>query len=137
MDQKSPTPTLLVVDRWITVLFAVLMVGTAALAGNGIFRAGSHPWLITGHQHTGNLLFAMGVLQMVVIYVLWTRKDVRGSVMATSALVFLLTFAQIGLGYMTRTRMLDVVGWHIALGVGLTAVVAMLATQLWMHPRSA
>ena len=90
--------SLLTVNRWLIVLFTILMVGTAALAGNGIFKKGTMEWLITGHQHTGNLLFALAVVQLVISFVLWTRKSVGNGIMATSALVFLFTFAQIGLG---------------------------------------
>ena len=124
--------SLLTVNRWLIVLFTILMVGTAALAGNGIFKKGTMEWLITGHQHTGNLLFALAVVQLVISFVLWTRKSVGNGIMATSALVFLFTFAQIGLGYSTRSHMADLVGWHIALGVALTATTSVMATQLWV-----
>lgn len=123
--------TLRSLGKWTIALFTVLMVVTAALAGNGIFRAGSMSWLITGHMHLGNLLFAMAVVQMVICYVLFTRKALGGGAMLVSALVFVFTFAQIGLGYSTRSHMVDLVGWHIALGVALTAVTAILTTLLW------
>jgi cytochrome b561 len=127
----SQSSTLLTINRWLIVLFTVLMVVTAALAGNGIYKKGSMEWLITGHQHIGNLLFGLAVLQLVICYVMWTRKTIGGGIMLTSALVFLFTFAQIGLGYSTRSHMVELVGWHIAVGVGLTATTAVLATLLW------
>jgi len=108
------------------------MVVTAALAGNGIFRSGSDPWLITGHQHVGNLLFFLAVAQVVMCYLLYTRKVVSSEVIIVSALVFLFTFGQIGLGYSTRSHMVSLVGWHIALGVALTAATAILTTLLWL-----
>ncbi len=129
MSQSSTLHTL---GKWVITLFTVLMVVTAALAGNGIFRSGSDPWLITGHMHLGNLLFVMAVAQLAISYVLWTRKIVGGGVMITSALVFLFTFGQIGLGYSTRSHMVSLVGWHIALGVALTAATAVLTTLLWL-----
>lgn len=118
-------------NRWLIVIFTLLMVVTAALAGNGLFKAGSMEWLVTGHQHIGNLLFAMAVAQLAISYVLWTRKAIGGGVMLTSALIFLFTFGQIGLGYSTRSHMVDIVGWHIALGVALTAATAVMSTQMW------
>lgn len=127
----SQSSSLLKLNRWLIVIFTVLMVVTAALAGNGIFKSGSMGWLITGHQHIGNLLFVMAVLQLVLSYVLWTRKTVGTGIMVSSALVFLFTFGQIGLGYSTRSHMVDLVGWHIALGVALTAATSVMATQLW------
>lgn len=127
----SNTTALHSINRWLIVIFTVLMVVTAALAGNGIFKSGTMEWLITGHQHVGNLLFVMAVAQLVVSYVLWTRKSISSGVMLTSALVFLFTFGQIGLGYSTRSHMVDLVGWHIALGVALTAATAVMATQMW------
>lgn len=127
----SHSSTLLTINRWLIVLFTILMVITAALAGHGIYKQGTMAWLITGHQHVGNLLFGLAVLQMVICYVMWTRKTIGGSIMLTSALVFLFTFAQIGLGYSTRSHLVDLVGWHIAVGVALTATTAVLATLLW------
>lgn len=127
----SQSSTLLTINRWLITLFTVLMVVTAALAGNGIFKRATMEWLVTGHQHIGNLLFALAVVQLVICYVLWTRKTISGGIMLTSAVVFLFTFAEIGLGYSTRNNMADIAGWHIAVGVALTAATSVLATQLW------
>lgn len=127
----SNNATLHTLGKWTIAIFTVLMVVTAALAGNGMFRAGTMPWLITGHMHLGNLLFALAVTQMVICYVLFTRKALGGAAMLVSALVFVFTFAQIGLGYSTRSHMVSLVGWHIALGVALTATTAVLTTLLW------
>lgn len=127
----SNSTTLHSVNRWLIVVFTVLMVATAALAGNGIFKSGTMEWLVTGHQHVGNLLFVMAVLQLVISFLLWSRKAISGGTMLASALVFLFTFGQIGLGYSTRSHMVDLVGWHIALGVALTAATAMMATMMW------
>lgn len=125
------------INRWLVTVFTVLMVVTAALAGNGIFQKGSSPWLITGHMHLGNLLFVLAVAQMVICYVLFTRKILNTGTMLASFLVFVFTFGQIGLGFSTRSHMVALVGWHIALGVALTAALAMLATMLWMTARAA
>lgn len=135
MQTPHAIPGLLVVNRWLVVLFTILMVVTAALAGNGLFRAGSDPWLVTGHMHLGNTLVFISIAQVLITYALFSQKVVSAAVLAVSALVFVLTFAQIGLGYMTRSRMADIAGWHIALGVALTATIAVLATLLWQKPR--
>lgn len=129
MGQNS---TLFALNKWIITLFTILMVVTAALAGNGIFKAGTMKWLVTGHMHLGNLLFVLAVVQMVVCYLLFVRKSIGTGLMLTSGIVFLFTFAQIGLGYSTRSNMVDIVGWHIALGVALTAATAVMMTMLWM-----
>lgn len=128
----SQNTTLLSLTKWTISLFTILMVVTAALAGNGLFKGGSMEWLVTGHMHLGNLLFALAVIQLIVCYVMFTRKSVGNGIMLTSALVFVFTFGQIGLGYSTRSNMADIVGWHIALGVALTAATAVLTTMLWM-----
>lgn len=127
----SQSSTLHAINRWLISLFTILMVVTAALAGNGIYKKGTMEWLVTGHQHIGNLLFGLAVVQLVICYVMWTRKTIRGGIMLASAMVFLFTFAQIGLGYSTRSHMVDLVGWHIAVGVALTAATAVLTTLLW------
>ena len=119
-------------SRWIITLFTILMVVMAGLAGNGIFKKGDMEWLVTGHMHLGNLMFAMAVAQMVLCYVLFIRTAIGGGLMLASALVMLFTFGQIGLGYSTRNNYVDIVGWHIALGVALTAAEGMLTTMLWM-----
>lgn len=126
---------LLLLNRWLVTVFTVLMVVTAALAGNGIFKKGDMPWLVTGHMHLGNLLFALAVVQLVVSYVMFTRRDLSGGTMVASALMFVFTFAQIGLGYSTRSHMVALVGWHIAVGVALTASTAVVATLLWASSR--
>jgi hypothetical protein len=113
MSQTSGNSVLFALSKWIITVFTILMVVAAALAGNGIFKKGTMEWL-------------------VVCYVLFTRKQIGNGIMLSSALVFLFTFGQIGLGYSTRSHMTDIVGWHIALGVLLTAATAMLATLLWM-----
>lgn len=132
MSQSSNNTVLISLGRWLVALFTVLMVVTAALAGNGIFKKGTMEWLVVGHMHLGNLLFVMAVAQMIICYVLFTRKQIGNGIMLVSALVFLFTFAQIGLGYSTRGNMADLVGWHIALGVALTATTAVLTTLLWL-----
>lgn len=134
MDQ-SPTSGLITLNKWLVVLFAILMVVTAALAGNGIYKSGDMPWLVTGHMHLGNTLFFLAVIQIVISFVLYSRKQTGIAVLGTSALVMLLTFTQIGLGYSTRSNLASVAGWHIALGVALTATIATLATLLWLNPR--
>lgn len=135
MQSSESVSGLLVANRWLIVLFTVLMVVTAALAGNGIFRAGTDPWLITGHMHLGNTMVFLSIAQGLISYVLFSQKQISVSVLMVSILVFVLTFIQIGLGYMTRSRMVDIVGWHIALGVALTATVAILASLLWLKPQ--
>lgn len=129
MTQNS---TLFSLAKWIVTLFTVLMVVTAGLVGNGMFRKADMEWLVVGHMHLGNLLFVLAVAQMVLCYVLFTRRQLKGWLMLASALVLVFTFAQIGLGYSTRSNYVAVVGWHITVGVGLTAATAMLTTLLWM-----
>lgn len=135
MTEKASPSVLLVVNRWLVVVLAVLMVITAALAGNGIFRSSTDPWLITGHQHLGNFIFLLVVVHVAISYALYSQGKLRGGVFITSLALLLLTIAQSGLGYATRNNMVDIVGWHIALGVLLTAVIAALATQLWSTRR--
>lgn len=135
MQPTQQTPGLLVINRWLIVLFTVLMVVTAALAGNGIFRAGTEPWLITGHMHLGNTMVFMSIAQALISYALFSQKHLSAPILMVSILVFVFTFTQIGLGYMTRSRMVEIVGWHIALGVALTATTAVLATLLWLKPQ--
>lgn len=132
MTEPSGNNALFTLGKWIITLFTLLMVVTAALVGNGMFRGTDGEWMTMGHMHLGNLLFAMAVVQMVICYIMFTRKQLSGWVMLASALVLLFTFGQIGLGYSTRTNYVDVVGWHIGLGVLLTAATAMLTTMLWM-----
>lgn len=119
-------------SRWIVTLFTILMVVTAALASNGIWKKGDLEWLIPGHMHLGNMLFVMAVAQMAICYFLFTKKQLGGWVMLASALVFVFTFGQIGLGYSTRSHYVDLVPWHITLGVALTGAAAMLTMLLWM-----
>lgn len=133
VPENTSTPTLLIVNRWLVIVLAILMVVTAALAGNGIFKSGSDPWLITGHQHLGNLIFFVSIAQLIICYALYSQTKLRGSVMLTSISVLILTIAQFGLGYATRNNLVDLVGWHITVGVTLTAVVGVLITQLWQH----
>lgn len=123
--------TIRAATKWIVTLFTILMVVTAALVGNGMYNR-QDGWLLTGHMHLGNTLFMLAVLQAALGFILYTRKAIGNGVMMMSALVLLFTFAQIGLGYSTRTNMASVAGWHIALGVALTATSAILTTTFWL-----
>lgn len=125
------TKTLHSINRWLVSIFTVLLIAQAALGGNGIFKSGSMEWLITAHEAIGNLAFLVALAVVGVSYVLWSRKTISGGTMLTSALVFVLTLAQISLGYATKGNIVDVAGWHIAMGVTLTAATAILATRMW------
>ena len=125
------TSSLHLINRWVVSIFTVLLVAQAALGGNGLFKSGSMEWLITAHEAIGNLSFLLALGVLVLSYLLWSRKVIGGSTMLASALVFLLTLAQISLGYAMNENLVDIAGWHIAGGVALTAATAVVATRMW------
>lgn len=127
-DVQTRSNSLFVATRWIVALFALGMVIMALLAGNGVW--GGNRTLITGHQHLGNLLFGVAVLQLVLNYILFSRKQIPMYTMGASFLALILAFIQIGLGYAGRTNV-DLRGWHMTNGVLLTAVLGMLVMAYW------
>jgi hypothetical protein len=104
-----------------TLGFCVLI--NAFIAGRALIGE----WEIDVHGYIGNAVFALAVAAVVLVFV--ARAD-RVAIGLTVAL-FVLVFAQIGLGYSGREN-LDVRPWHIANGVLLFGVMTWAAARASM-----
>jgi len=104
-----------------TLGFGVLI--NAFIAGRALIGA----WEIDVHGYIGNAVFVLAVAAVVLAFV--GRAD-RVALGLTIAL-FVLVFAQIGLGYSGRDN-LDVRPWHIANGVLLFGVMTWAAARASM-----
>lgn len=110
--------SLLGAQRTLAAVIAVLILVMAALAGRSIFG----PWDIEVHGYVGNGLFVLAVANLALaIY----RRPAT-SELTLAALIGMLTFAQVGLGYVGREQ-LEAAAWHIPNGVLLMA----LSTYQW------
>jgi hypothetical protein len=136
-DQQHPTQpaatgALLPAYRWLATLFAALIVVQAYLATSGVFNA--EEWMVTGHGHLANGMFALIIVQTVLAWVLYTREALGLRDVVLNALLVALTVSQIGLGYSTRNgeNYGTVISLHIPNGVLLMGISATVAAMAWL-----
>lgn len=128
----SDQPTIhLTALKWITTALSVLVVLMALLAGQGIF-SGS-PDRITDHGYLGNLIFVLGVAQVALAFLGFQQRVVSRGMLLTSLLIFIMIFAQIGLGYAGhRSGNKDATVFHFGLGVLLMGLSSFSAGRYWI-----
>ena len=105
-------------QRTLAAVIAVLILVMAALAGRSIFG----PWDIEVHGYVGNGLFVLTVANLALA--IFRRPSTAE--LTVAALIGMLTFAQVGLGYVGREQ-LEAAAWHLPNGVLLMA----LSTYQW------
>ena len=110
--------SLLGVQRSLAAVIAVGILVMAAIAGRSIFG----PWDIVVHGYVGNGLFVLAVVNLALA--IYRRPSTAE--LTVAALIGMLTFAQVGLGYVGREQ-LEAAAWHIPNGVLLMA----LSTYQW------
>lgn len=117
---------LLRAQRALAGVIAVLVLVLATIAG----RAYWGPWDIEVHGYVGNGLFVLAVVNLALA--IYRRPSTAE--LTVAALIGMLTFAQVGLGYVGREEV-EAVRWHIPNGVLLMA----LSTYQWatLHARVA
>lgn len=119
--RSRPTP-LERVQLIVTALMAALVVVTAAIAGRSLFG----DWDIVIHGGIGNALFVLAIAAAVLSF----ATDAPGRVVVAAFAFLLLSFAQIGLGYLGRDTA-EAAAWHVPNGVLLMGIVTFqLATLL-------
>lgn len=116
--------SLLGAQRTLAGLMAVIILVMAAIAGRSLFG----PWDIEVHGWIGNGLFVLAVANLALA--IYRRPSTAE--LTVAALIGMLTFAQVGLGYVGREQ-LEAAAWHIPNGVLLMA----LSTYQWasLHAR--
>lgn len=110
--------TLLRAHRTLAAVIAALILVMAAIAGRALFG----PWDIEVHGFVGNGVFVLAVAN----FALAIYRRPGNAQLTVAALVGMLTFAQVGLGYVGRDE-LEAAAWHIPNGVLLMA----LSTYQW------
>jgi hypothetical protein len=110
--------TLLRAHRTLAAVIAALILVMAAIAGRSLFG----PWDIEVHGFVGNGVFVLAVAN----FALAIYRRPGNAQLTVAALVGMLTFAQVGLGYVGREE-LEAAAWHIPNGVLLMA----LSTYQW------
>jgi hypothetical protein len=109
----------------ITGLLVFLVLVTATIAGRSL----SGFWDIAVHGGVGNAIFAIAVVAAVLSF----STDAPGRVVIGAMAFMLLSFVQIGLGYVGRDT-LEAAAWHIPNGVLLMGVATFqFATLLGMR----
>lgn len=126
---QGPLPA---VYRWLTVVFALLIVLQAWLASQGAFNG--EEWMVTGHGHLANGMFLLVIVQTVLSWVLLNRGLVTWREVGLNVALVALTVTQIGLGYSTRNGELwsTAVSLHIPNGVLLMGVSTVAAVLAWL-----
>lgn len=109
---------LLRAHRTLAAVIAALILVMAAIAGRALFG----PWDIEVHGFVGNGVFVLAV----VSFALAIYRRPGNAELTVAALIGMLTFAQVGLGYVGRET-LEAAAWHIPNGVLLMA----LSTYQW------
>jgi hypothetical protein len=109
---------LLRAHRNLAAVIAGLILVMAAIAGRSIFG----PWDIEVHGWVGNGVFVLAV----VSFALAIYRRPSTAELTVAALIGMLTFGQVGLGYVGREQ-LEAAAWHIPNGVLLMA----LSTYQW------
>jgi hypothetical protein len=110
--------SLLRAHRTLAAVIAALILVLATIAGRSIFG----PWDIEVHGYVGNGVFVLAV----VSFALAIYRRPGNAELTVAALIAMLTFAQVGLGYVGREQ-LEAAAWHIPNGVLLMA----LSTYQW------
>ena len=126
---SGPVPT---AYRWLTIVFALLIVLQAWLASQGAFNG--EDWMVTGHGHLANGMFLLVVVQTVLSWVLFNRGMATWREVGLNVALVALTVTQIGLGYSTRNGDIwgTMVSLHIPNGVLLMAVSTAAALLAWV-----
>lgn len=114
---------LLSAQRTLAAVIAVGILVMATIAGRSIFG----PWDIEVHGYVGNGLFVLAVANLALA--IYRRPGTAE--LTVAALIGMLTFAQVGLGYVGREQ-LEAAAWHIPNGVLLMA----LSTYQWASLQS-
>lgn len=134
-DARSTRPTdhgpLPAAYRWLTIVFALLIVLQAWLGSQGAFN--TIDWMVTGHGHLANAMFLLIIVQTVLSWALLGRGLVTWREVGLNAVLVALTVTQIGLGYSTRNGDIwgTMVSLHIPNGVLLMGVSTIAALLAW------
>ncbi len=110
--------SLLRAQRTLAAVIAALILVMAAIAGRALFG----PWDIEIHGFVGNGVFVLAVANLALA----VYRRPGNAQLTVAALIAMLTFAQVGLGYVGRET-LEAAAWHIPNGVLLMA----LSTYQW------
>lgn len=119
--------------KWLSVAMSVLVVVMALLAGQGVYEDRG---LITGHGHLGNGIFALAAVQLVLAFLVYQKGFIGRNHLMLNALIILLLFGQIGLGYAGSRNNLSLVPWHMANGVFLMGASTINAVLFWIPSSS-
>ncbi len=117
--------------RWLTALFAVLVIVQAFLGTRGFF---ADPDLVTVHEMLANAMFLLAVGQAVLAWLLYTKQVVTMRDLALNGVLVLLTISQIGLGYSATAgdNFASLISLHVPNGVLLMGVSTVLAATAWL-----
>jgi hypothetical protein len=99
--------------RAVAGLLAGLVLVMAVIAGRSTFGT----WDIEVHGGVGNAIFVVVLVNLVLALAARTTT----AEIAVAGVIVVLTFAQIGLGYVGRTE-LEAAAWHVPNGVLLMAL---------------
>jgi hypothetical protein len=121
----SPFTTLERIQLIVSGLLAALVLVMAVIAGRSLFGT----WDIVVHGGIGNGVFVLAIVAAVLSF----ATDGPGRIVVGAMAFLLLSFAQIGLGYVGRDT-LEAAAWHVPNGVLLMAIATFqFATLLADH----
>lgn len=100
--------------RGLAMLFGLLVLLQAALAGRGLYF---NHHLIDIHGYVANFIFLVVIVQVALAFLAGIRGPRRSMVIGVNVLLLLLVLAQIGLGYSGRDEGHTAASIHIPNGV--------------------
>ena len=123
------SPQLLRIQRVVAGAIAVIVVALAFLAGRFLFLGDA---VIEVHGYIGNAVFLLALVNFGLSF---ARDSHDGPALAVAGLIALLTFAQVGLGYVGRETA-DAAAVHVPNGVLLMGLSAYQFAELRNRHRS-
>ena len=116
-----------------SAFLAIGIVIQAFLAGSGLFEG--KPDLITAHEMLGNVIFLVGVAQIVVAFIGLQKGAFGRAFLIVSIVLLALVVAQLGLGYSSRDSA-TALAWHLPNGVLLMGACTWSAALAWRRDRA-
>jgi hypothetical protein len=123
--------------RWLRItapIVLLLVLIQAVLAGRGLYISGND---INIHGMVANLTGLFVLIQVVLVFVAGLRGRFRMPLIVTNVLLFILVFAQFGLGYGGKDST-TAASLHVPNGVLIFGVATVVACLVWLaSPRRA
>ncbi len=129
VDRTGARPGLLPPLKGVAVLFGLLVLLQAFLAGQGLYVSADS---FDAHRVIGEIAVIVALVLAVLAYLVLGNQGLGSAIFILSVVIFILTLIQIALGFSGRDSTTPA-AWHVFNGVlifGLTAADNMMIFRL-------